>query len=120
VVLVGPSALLLSLAASGLNGQNFAFVGYLPQEPAARAQRIREFEMLALKTGQTQLFIETPYRNAALWDALLKTLQPRTRLSVSSGLTLERAMSRSLRVADWRGAPPPVDKDVPAVFGFGP
>jgi len=120
VVLVGPSALLLSLAASGLNGQNFAFVGYLPQEPAARAQRIRELEMLALKTGQTQLFIETPYRNAALWDALLKTLQPRTRLSVSSGLTLERAMSRSLRVADWRGAPPPVDKDVPAVFGFGP
>ena len=76
VPLVGPVSLLLALAASGLNGQNFAFVGYLPQDAAQRAQRIRELEALALKTGQTQLFIETPYRNAALWEALLKTLQP--------------------------------------------
>ena len=61
--LTGPMSLMLALAASGLNGQNFAFVGYLPQSPAERAQRIRELESLALKTGQTQIFIETPYRN---------------------------------------------------------
>jgi len=66
VPLVGPVSLLLALAASGLNGQSFAFVGYLPSTPAERSQRIRELEALALKTGQTQLFIETPYRNAAL------------------------------------------------------
>ena len=81
-------SLLLALAASGLSGQNFAFVGYLPQDAAARVQRIRELESLALKTGQTQLFIETPYRNAALLEALLKTLQHNTRLAVASGLTL--------------------------------
>ncbi|RYY70912.1 MAG: ribosomal RNA small subunit methyltransferase I, partial [Comamonadaceae bacterium] len=71
VPLVGPVSLLLALAASGLNGQNFAFVGYLPQEPTARTQRIRELEALALRTGQSQLFIETPYRNLALWQALV-------------------------------------------------
>ncbi|MEO8656009.1 MAG: SAM-dependent methyltransferase, partial [Ramlibacter sp.] len=71
VPLVGPASLLLTLAASGLNGQNFAFVGYLPQEAVQRAQRIRELESLALQSGQTQLFIETPYRNAALWEALM-------------------------------------------------
>ena len=64
VPLVGPVSLMLALAASGLNGQNFAFVGYLPQDPQERVQRIRELESLALKSGQTQLFIETPYRNA--------------------------------------------------------
>ena len=80
VPLVGPVSLLLALAASGLNGQNFAFVGYLPQDAAQRAQRIKELEALAFKTGQAQLFIETPYRNAAMWDSLLKTLQPPTRL----------------------------------------
>lgn len=86
--LVGPVSLLLALAASGLNGQNFAFVGYLPQDATERGQRIRELESLALKTGQTQLFIETPYRNAALLQALLQTLQHNTWLAVSSGLTL--------------------------------
>ena len=73
VALTGPVSLLLALATSGLNGQNFAFVGYLPQDPAERGRRIRELETMALKTGQTQLFIETPYRNAALLQALLQT-----------------------------------------------
>jgi 16S rRNA (cytidine1402-2'-O)-methyltransferase len=66
VPLVGPVSLLLAMAASGLNGQNFAFVGYLPSSPAERSQRIRELESVALKSGQTQIFIETPYRNVAL------------------------------------------------------
>jgi 16S rRNA (cytidine1402-2'-O)-methyltransferase len=119
VPLVGPVSLLLALAASGLSGQNFAFVGYLPQEAAARVQRIRELEALALRAGQTQLFIETPYRNAALLESLLKTLQPNTRLAVASGLTLATAQIRSDTVKHWRqqsGAP---DKDTPAVFAIG-
>ena len=71
--LVGPVSLLMALASSGLNGQNFAFVGYLPQDPSERAGRIRELENLALRSGQTQLFIETPYRNQAMLQTLLQT-----------------------------------------------
>ena len=82
--LVGPVSLLLALAASGLNGQNFAFVGYLPQDGQERTQRIKELEGIALRTGQTQLFIETPYRNPALWQALVQTLQPHTRLALAT------------------------------------
>jgi 16S rRNA (cytidine1402-2'-O)-methyltransferase len=120
VPLVGPVSLLLALAASGLNGQNFAFVGYLPQDAAARAQRIRELEALALRGGQTQLFIETPYRNAALWDALLQGLRPATRLAVASGLTLPQALCRCATVQQWRAGPPPIAGKLPAVFAIGP
>lgn len=119
VPLVGPASLLLTLAASGLNGQNFAFVGYLPQEPAQRAQRILELESLAVQRGQTQLFIETPYRNAALWESLLKHLQPATRLAIGRGLTLPGGIARSLRVGDWRQQAAPVRNDTPAVFAIG-
>jgi 16S rRNA (cytidine1402-2'-O)-methyltransferase len=119
VPLVGPVSLLLALAASGLNGQNFAFVGYLPQDPAPRASRIREIESLALRTGQAQVFIETPYRNAALFQALLQTLQPHTRLAIGSGLTLAGAATRSQSIREWRqhGAGP--DNQTPAVFAIG-
>ncbi len=106
VPLVGPCSLLLALAASGLNGQNFAFVGYLPIDSAARTQRIKDLEALALKTGQTQLFIEVPHRNAALLQALLATLKPSTRLSLSSGLTLAAAHTRSSDVSQWRAPLP--------------
>jgi 16S rRNA (cytidine1402-2'-O)-methyltransferase len=119
VPLAGPSSLLLALAASGLHGQSFAFVGYLPQEPAARGHRLRELESLAKRTGQTQLFIETPYRNRAMWQALLDTLQPGTRLAVSSGLTLAQALSRTDTVQRWKQQPVPVDNATPAVFAFG-
>lgn len=119
VPLVGPASLLLALAASGLNGQNFAFVGYLPQEAAQRAQRLRELETLAVRGGQTQLFIETPYRNAAVWDGLLKSLQPGTRIGVASGLTLPQATVRTRTVTAWRREPPPVANDTPAVFAIG-
>ncbi len=102
--LVGPSSILLALAASGLNGQQFAFVGYLPQNAAERSSRIKQLEGLALKTGQAQLCIETPYRNAALWQTLLASLQPSTMLALHSGLTLERSLSRSLPVSSWRKA----------------
>ena len=117
-VLPGPSALLLALAASGLNGQNFAFVGYLPQDAAARGARIRELEAHSRKLGQAQLFIETPYRNEALLAALLATLAPATRLSVSAGLTLPGAFTRSGTVAEWRARPASLPPKVPAVFAI--
>lgn len=119
VPLVGPVSLLLALAASGMNGQNFAFVGYLPQSGQERTQRIRELESFALKTGQTQVFIETPYRNAALWQALTQTLQTNTRLAMAAGLTLESAKLCSLPVKQWRQREAPVDNRTPTVFLIG-
>lgn len=119
IPLTGPVSLLLALAASGLNGQNFAFVGYLPQEADARNQRIRELETLALRTGQTQLFIETPYRNTALLQALTQTLQHNTRLAVARGLTLPSSHVRSDTVKAWRAKPLTGDDRAPAVFAIG-
>ena len=119
VPLVGPAAVLLSLAASGLNGQNFAFVGYLPQDAAQRSQRLRELESLAVKSGQSQLFIETPYRNVALWKSMCESLQANTRIAVASGVTLPDARIASTSVAQWRKREAPVSNDVPAVFGIG-
>lgn len=119
VPLVGPVSLLLALAASGLNGQNFAFTGYLPQEPAARATAVKQLEALALKSGQSQLVIETPYRNAALLQALVEGLSPNTRLAVSCGLTLPQARTRSQLVRAWRESPPFDVGGLPAVFAIG-
>jgi len=119
VPLVGPVSLLLALAASGLNGQQFAFVGYLPQDAGERTQRIRDLESLALKTGQTQLFIETPYRNAAMLQALLQTLEHNTRLAICSGLTLASAQCHSHTVKQWRQQRSALDKHTPAVFAIG-
>lgn len=117
--LTGPMSLMLALAASGLNGQNFAFVGYLPQDGSERAQRIRELESLALKTGQTQIFIETPYRNAALLQALLQTLQSNTRLALSCGLTLDAGWSRSAQASTWKKDKPAAPLALPTVFCIG-
>ncbi len=119
IPLTGPVSLLLTLAASGLNGQNFAFVGYLPQDAGERAQRLKELESLALKTGQTQLFIETPYRNAAMMQTLLQTLQHNTRLAVCSGLTLKRGLCQSSTVKTWRQNNWKPDNSTPAVFALG-
>ena len=118
VPLVGPNALMLALAASGLNGQSFAFVGYLPVAPADRAGRLRELEAHSRRAAQSQIVIETPYRNAALLDALVAQLQPATRLSVSCGLTLDTGWTRSDTVAGWRSSAAAMPADVPAVFVF--
>lgn len=118
VALSGPSALLLALAASGLNGQSFAFVGYLPIEAAARTARIRELEALSLRQQQTQLLIETPYRNEAMLQALVAQLKPQTRLSVSCGITLAQGWTRSSTVAQWRAKPQALPDKVPAVFAL--
>lgn len=121
VPLVGPISLMLALAASGLNGQHFAFVGYVPHDPQGRAKRLKELENTAQCTGQTQILIETPYRNAALMQALLSTLQPRTRLAVACGMTLHQQWVRSGPVADWRqkawGSELPAD--LPCIFLVG-
>ena len=119
VPLVGPVSLLLALAASGMNGQNFAFVGYLPQSGPERAQRMKELESIALKTGQTQVFIETSYRNAALWQALTQTLQTNTRLAMAAGLTLETSQIHSQPIKQWRQKAAPVDNRTPTVFLIG-
>ena len=118
VTLPGPSALLLALAASGLNGQSFAFVGYLPIDADARGARLRELEALSRRSAQTQLMIETPYRNAALLAAMLGQLQGSTRLSVSCGLTMPSAFTRSDTVARWKDRPSQLPADVPAVFSL--
>ena len=121
VPLTGPISLMLALAASGLNGQNFAFVGYVPAHPEDRVKRLRELETLAHKTGQTQIWIETPYRNAALLQSLLQTLQPRTHLAVTCGLHLPQQVSRSASVADWksRSLVKDLPLSLPAVFLIG-
>lgn len=116
--LAGPSALLLALAASGLNGQSFAFVGYVPQDALAQAERLRELEALSRRIGQTQLMIETPYRNAALLRAMLAALAPQTQLSVSCGLTLADGFTRSNTVVRWRERPLELPADRPAVFAL--
>jgi 16S rRNA (cytidine1402-2'-O)-methyltransferase len=118
--LPGASSLTLALAASGLNGQRFAFEGYLPQDQEERARRVKALETRSRQEGQTQLVIETPYRNAALLAALLQLLQPTTRLSVACGLTSAGGWCRTLTVARWRQAgplsPPSLPADLPAVF----
>jgi 16S rRNA (cytidine1402-2'-O)-methyltransferase len=119
LALTGPMSLMLALASSGLSGQSFAFVGYLPQDAGGRTQRIRELESLALKTGQTQIFIETPYRNAALLQALVQTLGGNTRLALSCGLTMGASVSHSAQVSSWKRDKPVLPLDLPTVFCLG-
>lgn len=119
VPLVGPISLMLALAASGLNGQNFAFVGYLPQDSAERSARLRSLSQLVQQSGQTQMFIETPYRNAALFQALLSELPGQARLAVCSGLTLPHQQVRCQTVQAWKSQPVPPDKNTPCVYLIG-
>lgn len=113
----GPSALLLALAASGLNGQRFAFVGYLPVDAASRTARLRELEARSRQQQETQIAIETPYRNEALLQALTAQLAPATRLAVAAGLGVPGGSCRSMTVAQWRRLErTPMDDRLPAVF----
>jgi len=115
VPLVGPSSIALALMASGLEGQRFAFCGYLPRESAARARRIRELEQRSRKEMETEIFIETPYRSDALLAALLESCDSQTRLCVAADLTLASEEIRTLTVAGWRRARTPLGRR-PAVF----
>ncbi|HET9978470.1 MAG TPA: SAM-dependent methyltransferase [Burkholderiaceae bacterium] len=117
VPLAGPSSITLALAASGLHGQSFAFVGYLPTDAAERAARVRALEAHSRRERQTQIAIETPYRNAALMQGLLAALQPTTRLAVACGVTVDGGWCRMATVQHWRSAPLAFErKDLPAVF----
>ncbi|RSK30161.1 SAM-dependent methyltransferase [Hymenobacter metallilatus] len=119
VPLVGPSSLLLALMASGMNGQSFAFHGYLPIERSKRVAMLKKLEQQALQQHQTQLFIETPYRNLPLLEDLLATLHPATRLCVAASLTAPNEYIRTDTIAGWRkGQLPDIHKQ-PAVFLLG-
>lgn len=115
VPLVGPSAIVLALMASGLEGQRFAFCGYLPREKAEREKRIRELEQRSRRERETQIFIETPYRNDAMLAALLERCAPETRLCVAIDLTLPTESVQTRPISVWRAAPPSIGKR-PAVF----
>jgi len=116
VPLIGPSSLLLALMASGLNGQRFAFQGYLPAKDVDRSKTLRELEAESRKRRQTQLFIETPYRNRAMFDAILQACQGTTRLCVATDLTLPGEFIRTLTVAQWKKQTPPEIERRPTVF----
>ncbi|MEX3527096.1 MAG: SAM-dependent methyltransferase [Burkholderia sp.] len=116
VPLVGPSSILLELMASGLNGQTFAFHGYLPVDAAARAKRLRELEQQSPKARETEIFIETPYRNQAMLETLVATCAPSTLICVAADLTLETETILSRSAADWEKAPAPNLQKRPAIF----
>lgn len=118
VPLVGPSSVLLGLMASGLNGQNFAFHGYLPVREPQRSRRIVELERESLREGRTQIIIETPYRNTQMLAALLAACQSTTRLCIASALTCADEFVRTLRVGEWRSAAMPELHRRPTVFLF--
>jgi 16S rRNA (cytidine1402-2'-O)-methyltransferase len=115
VPLIGPSSITLALMASGLEGQRFAFCGYLPRDSMERARRIREIEQRSRREGETQIFIETPYRNDALVAALLETCAPATKLCLASDLTLQTERIATREISAWRAAAPKVGKR-PTVF----
>ncbi|GJI90350.1 SAM-dependent methyltransferase [Duganella hordei] len=114
--LVGPSSLLLAVMASGLNGQSFAFNGYLPTDAAQRAVRIKELEQRSRKEKQTQLFIETPYRNAAMLEALVTACAPGTLVCVATDLSLPSETIRTMTAAQWKTAKAPDFHKKPTVF----
>jgi len=114
--LIGPSSLLLALMASGLNGQRFAFQGYLPAKEIDRSKALRELESESRKRKQTQLFIETPYRNRAMFDAILQSCQPSTRLTVATDLTLPGESVLTRTIQQWKKQTPPEIERRPTVF----
>jgi 16S rRNA (cytidine1402-2'-O)-methyltransferase len=117
VPLVGPSSVLLALMASGLNGQRFAFHGYLPIDSKDAASTIKDLEGESREKNQTQIFIETPYRNNALMNHLLKSLQPETRLCVAINLSSPTEKISCLKIREWKKQIPSLEKE-PAIFLF--
>ena len=116
--LVGPSSIVMSLMASGLNGQNFAFVGYLPIAKPERAKRIKQLEGRAVAEKQAQIFIEAPYRNLQLWDDLVANCNPQTLLCVAANISLENEFIVTQTVAKWKNRRPNIDKQ-PTIFLLG-
>lgn len=115
---VGPSSILLSLMASGLNGQNFAFVGYIPIKKLERGKRIKQLEARAAKEKQTQIFIEAPYRNQGLFEDLIANCNPNTIITLATNLTLENQKIKSLTAKDWKKEEVQLHKEL-AIFLLG-
>ena len=115
VPLVGPSSILLGLMASGFNGQSFTFHGYLPIDKAERARRIKELESQGERFKQTQLFIETPFRNNAMLEEILRTCKPATRLCIASNLTGVNELVKTQTIASWKKQIPDLHKQ-PTLF----
>ncbi|MES2133489.1 MAG: SAM-dependent methyltransferase [Bacteroidota bacterium] len=118
VPLVGPSSIVLSIMASGFNGQNFAFIGYLPIDKTERLKRIREVEQHTIKFKQAQFFIETPYRNQNLFEDLLKNLAPTSKLLVATNITLGDESIMVKTIAAWKKSDIPDFVKKPTIFGI--
>ena len=115
VPLVGPSSIILSVMASGFNGQSFAFHGYLPIEPDERAKKLKTLEQRAYSESQTQLFIETPYRNHKMIEDILQNCRPQTKLCIAANITCEGEYIQTRTVKDWKGHVPELSK-IPCIF----
>jgi 16S rRNA (cytidine1402-2'-O)-methyltransferase len=117
--LIGPSSILLALMASGMNGQQFCFHGYLPPKKPELQRKLQQLEKQSAKFRQSQIFIETPYRNKSMIEACLKQLQPHTRFCIAADLTGPEQFIRTQTVAQWQKDPPPDLHKIPAVFIIG-
>ena len=115
VPLVGPSSIILSVMGSGFNGQSFAFHGYLPIEPGERAKKIRTLEQRVYAEHQTQLFIETPYRNNKMVEDILQNCRPQTKLCIAANITCEGEYIKTKTVKEWQGKVPDLSK-IPCIF----
>lgn len=115
VPLVGPSSILLALMASGFNGQSFAFVGYLPIQPADRAKALKKLESRVYAESQSQLFIETPYRNMKMLEEIINTCRPDTKLCVAVDITLDSEFIQTKSLKDWKKQLPDLNKR-PCIF----
>lgn len=115
VPLVGPSSIILSVMASGFNGQSFAFHGYLPIKPEERTKKLRQLEQRVYNEHQTQLFIETPYRNDKMVEDILRTCRQQTKLCIAANLTCSNEYVRTRTVKEWQGKVPELSK-IPCIF----
>ncbi len=116
IPLVGPSSMILAVMASGFNGQSFAFNGYLPINPGERIQKIKHLEQKVYQEHQTQLFIETPYRNGKMIEDLLHTCKPSTRLCIAAGITCAEEYIRTKTIKEWKSETLPDLSKIPAIF----
>ena len=116
VPLVGPSSILMAIMASGFNGQSFAFNGYLPAKPGERVSKLKQLENKIYKENQTQLFIETPYRNSRMIESILSTCKPNTKLCIASGITCPQEFIQTKTIAEWKKSKIPAIDKIPAIF----
>ena len=119
VPLVGPNSMIMAVMGSGLCGQSFAFNGYLPVDDTERARRLKALESRALSEDQTQLFIETPFRNRKMFETLIRTLRPQTRMCIAAGITTADEWIKTYTIAEWKKKPLPDLSKIPAIFLIG-